>query len=70
MEINIKWPSNGSETKYCIPTEELRAALDYAIRNNEELWQVVLDVAGKYQHERTMAAMKKLAKKTGNKRQS
>lgn len=50
--MNVEFELKGSPIAVNLPEEEIRAALDKAVRTNEEFWKLVLDVAGHYQAER------------------
>lgn len=51
MKIKVQWQNSGHPTEYDMPEESLREGIDYAIRNNPDFWEVLRDVAGKYQAE-------------------
>lgn len=59
MTIKVQWPGQADKTEYSMPEEKIRAGLDFAIRNNPDFWDVVRDVAGKYQAELLRAELKK-----------
>lgn len=51
MKIKVKWKSTGEQAEFSIEEGQLREGLDYAIRNNPKFWEVVRDIAGRYQAE-------------------
>lgn len=59
MRIRIKFPNQEKETEYRIGKTTLRLALDYLIRHDIRVWEIVRDVAGVYQGELLQKEMKR-----------
>lgn len=59
MRIKIKFPNQEKETEYRIGKTTLRLALDYLIRHDIRVWEIVRDVAGVYQGELLQKEMKR-----------
>lgn len=59
MRIRIKFPNQDKETEYRIGKVTLRFALDYLIRHDIRVWEIVRDVAGVYQGELLAKEMKR-----------
>lgn len=51
MKIKVQWPNSAHPSEYSMPEDYARKAFDNAIRNNPDFWELVRDVAGKYQAE-------------------
>lgn len=58
--IKVQWPGDKEPTAY--DKDELRSFLDKAIRSNEDLYDIVVDVAGTCLAEKVSARMKKMNK--------
>lgn len=59
MKVKVQWPNSEWPTKYDMPEEILRGGLDFAIRHNPQFWEVVRDIAGRYQAELMTAELKR-----------
>lgn len=59
MKVTVVFKDGEDPTVYSMPEERLRSGLDFAIRHNPEFWEVLRDVAGRYQAELLKAELKR-----------